>query len=236
MFQEALRQLIAIQEHDSNLQKIRHKLEQLNAGKAEKVAHDEAIKAHSDAEALYKEHHSELTDSELQLKSIEEKKKKYEKRLFEGSIHNPKELDATQKEVEMLGRQRDGLDERILELWDLIEADKSQVEVSKTAETESEQTLGSRVEKYTTRKAELENAYRAIHQQRQKLAKEVEPGLLKRYESIRERHRGEALSPVRETHCTLCGAGVAVHALDALKAGDRMMTCDSCFRILYIEA
>src|SRR5687767_3792804 len=63
---------------------------------------------------------AELTDLELQQKNIADKIQKIEKSLYGGKVVNPREVENYQKEIEGLRRQRSALDERIMELWELV--------------------------------------------------------------------------------------------------------------------
>src|SRR5579862_3855446 len=61
---------------------------------------------------------AELIDLELKQKSFQEKANKFEKDLYGGKVVNPREVEAIQKEIAILKRQRGEFDERILTILD----------------------------------------------------------------------------------------------------------------------
>lgn len=235
MNSEALKQVYAVQELDTQISQLRYRLDRLDRGEREQAARDRAEAAFHAAEQRQKELHMELTDRELELKSVEEKKKKFETRLFAGTILNPKELDATQKEVEALGRQRAALDDRILSLWDEIEAAKGAAAEAKRGLDAAEAFLAAKLAEYEEQKGKLERALATLVQKRAEAAAAVAPDLLERYERSRKRHDGVGIAKVHESTCGVCGMVLPMSTLEALRSGERLVTCDACARILYME-
>jgi len=235
MNQEALKQAYLVQELDTQMSQLRYRLEHLDRGEREQAARDQAEAAYHAAEQRQKELHMELTDRELELKSVEEKKKKFETRLFAGTILNPKELEATQKEVEALGRQRAGLDERILSLWDDIEAAKEAAAEAKKGLDAAEAFLAAKLSEYEEQKTKLERALATLQQRRSEAAAAVSPDLLERYERSRKRHDGVGIAKVHDGACGACGMVLPMSTIEALRTGSRIVTCDACARILWME-
>src|SRR5437660_7702940 len=98
--------MLALQELDSEIERLRKELARLDAG-AEVRRQYEALRVHSEKlEAQLRASRAELADAELDLKGVEQKKKDFEKRLYAGTVTNPKELTAIEREIEMLGRHR----------------------------------------------------------------------------------------------------------------------------------
>src|SRR5438128_1871815 len=110
----------------------------LDAGLRERAALDDATgpkqqldtveTALAGAKARLHQLQADQVNAELEEKSVEEKKAAVSKKLYEGKIVNPKELAAMEQEIEMFGRQRGRLDERILLLMDEIETTTAEVE------------------------------------------------------------------------------------------------------------
>jgi uncharacterized protein len=235
MLNELLKQVHVVQQLDSQMLQLRHKLVQLDPGKQAQAARDKAAAELTECEEAFKKLHAELTDAELELKAVEDKKKKHQKRLFDGTIHNPRELDNTRKEVEALDHQREGLDERILGMWDAIEEKKHVVATAKERLTAAEEVLAAKRKVYAGKRAEIEKAYRALHVQRQKLAEKCDQSIMKKYEIIRTRHDGLAISPAKEGICTACGSPLPVTSVKAMHDESGLVTCDSCSRLVFLE-
>src|SRR5690348_3402483 len=108
---EKLAALYTLQQLDSTLDALKKQYAALDAGRAEEAVYREAKAARDEAEAGLHTTTTALRDAELEQKTVEAKRAEYETKLYSGSVRVPKELQAMQEEVEMLGRQRGKLDE-----------------------------------------------------------------------------------------------------------------------------
>src|SRR5262249_50310368 len=79
----------------------------------------------------------EQRTAELELKALEEKKHTESRRLYEGRITAPRELQSLEMEIAMLERQRQKLDESILRRVEEIEAAEKAVTAAKAAVEEA---------------------------------------------------------------------------------------------------
>lgn len=232
---ENLKTLYELQKIDSGLIKAQKARASLDAGASLKQQLEIIRKDHASVEKLYHEATTELRDCELNLKSIEAKTKTYQDKLYAGKVTNAKELSSMEKEIEMLGRQKDKLEERILELMDLVEARKKTFNSAQTllAKREAEYTdyiAGQR------KQAALLNAkikeYTAL---REEAAPKVDKVLLARYENMRGRLAGVGVSKVTEGTCSACHTQLLKNTLHALADDTEIQTCENCSRILYLE-
>jgi predicted nucleic acid-binding Zn-ribbon protein len=74
-----------------------------------------------------------------------------------------------------------------------------------------------------------------LEQKRNKLIKDIEPNVVKRYETVRNARRGTAAVPVLGNSCSGCGAVVPPQKIAEIKEDKTPHTCDECMRFLYIE-
>jgi hypothetical protein len=232
---EALKQVYLVQELDTQISQLRYRLNHLDRGEREQAERDQAQDDFHRAQQRQKQLHIELTDRELELKSVEDKKKKFETRLFAGTILNPKELDATRKEVEALARQREHLDERILNLWDEIEAAKQATEKAEKKLNATQTLCTKKLAEYQRQKDELQRTLHALQRKRDEAAAVVHPDLLQRYERSRKKHNGVGIAKVYDGTCEACGMTLPVSTIEALRDGSQLATCDACARLLCIE-
>src|SRR5689334_9375648 len=121
-----LRRLYKLHLVDQALLEIRKRAAALDPGK-KTAAEIQALQKELD-EGPAKRLHSELTDLELKQKGFQDKIAKFEKDLYGGKIVNPREVEAIQKEIGILKRQRGELDERILEIWEELPPAKEKAE------------------------------------------------------------------------------------------------------------
>jgi hypothetical protein len=84
------------------------------------------------------------------------------------------------------------------------------------------------------RMAEIQGKIAELRVERDKLATEVKPDVLKRYSNIRMR-RGLAVVSVRNGTCQGCNMNIPPQLYNVLQRGQTIETCPSCHRIIYWE-
>jgi|SRR5579862_1966079 len=227
-----LRQLHKLHLIDSALHEIRKRAAALDPGR-KTAAEIQALEKQLD-ETPARKLQAELTDLELRQKSFEDKLKKFDKELYGGKVVNPREVEAIQKEIAILKRQRNQLDARILEIWEELPPAKEQSEKLEKAIAQRKELLAKEQRAALQAKAQLEAEFKQKSGARPQLAKEIPPTLLSRYESIRQKHHGVGMGEVdvKKRVCGSCGTLLPTRTIEALKE-DKVVTCESCHRILY---
>ncbi len=71
--------------------------------------------------------------------------------------------------------------------------------------------------------------------EREQVAAEVDAQLLKRYEKIRTARDGIAVVQIQGENCGGCFTTIPPQVINEAKKGDRILTCESCGRILYYD-
>jgi len=84
------------------------------------------------------------------------------------------------------------------------------------------------------RMSEIEEKIATLRAERDKLAADVKPEVLKRYSSIRMR-RGLAVVSVKNGTCQGCNMNIPPQLYNVLQRGQTIETCHSCHRIIYWE-
>jgi predicted nucleic acid-binding Zn-ribbon protein len=218
---------------DSGLVDIRNQAASLDPGKATR-AEIEKLKA-EDAEigGRYRTLNQEMLDLDLLQKGTDDKIKKVEKELYGGLIVSARESEAYQKEIAGLKKHKEDRDERLLELYELIPPAKAAADVIHEQIEKKRLELGDANKKAQAMKLELEREFARLTKLRPEAAKIVNPALLARYDSIRQRHNGVGMAEVtKKGSCSGCGTGQPERTLQALRE-DKVATCESCHRILY---
>lgn len=178
----------------------------------------------------------EVKDCELRLKSIDEKRNNLEKRMYSGSIHNPKELSATEKEIEQLKGQQGELDVRTLELYEQVEASREKLESVTKIVQSIETKLRHVLKQEAQNKARLEAEINELTTAREEasLAINNKPVMAK-YEAIRKRTGSTAIAKVVEGKCEGCHVSVTSYTISNLWKGTEIQTCENCGRILTMD-
>ena len=156
-----------------------------------------------------------------------------EQKLYSGSIKNPKELADLQADIDQLKRHLSSVEDRDLEA--LAAAETAQGDL-RAAETElaaleqawrDEQTaLHDRIDQATAEIA-------AFEAERLQQAAAIDPELLARYDHIRRVHQGRGVAKLDRNLCLGCRISLPVSAVNRARAGNVLVQCPNCERILY---
>jgi len=220
---------------DASLQEIRDKAAALDPGRAImaklEVAQKELDAQLGEAKSLL----GEQTDLELQQKSIDEKIKKFDKQLYGGQVVNPREVEAINKEIALLKKQRGDMDGRILELWELVPPAQAKAQEAQAVVDGLKADLKEFQKGAMAQKAALEQAYKETGAKRAGALAEVPGSLLARYDAIRQRHGGIGMSRIsKRGTCGACGTSLPTKVIEDAK-DDRVVTCEECHRILFFS-
>jgi predicted nucleic acid-binding Zn-ribbon protein len=228
--------LLELQALDTQIERLRREIARLDTG-AELRRRWEALRGHCEKlEAGLRAARTELADAELELKGVEQKKKEFERRLYEGKVTNPKELTAIEREIEMLGRYRGTLDERTLTAMDAIEKAETELTRYTTARDRAQAAWTAQDKAYREAKAKLEAELAEITPRRAAVASEVEAATLRRYEDLRGRAANLAIARIGDGSCGGCHTNLARAMLQRVHEGSAYVYCENCRRFLAPEA
>ena len=184
-------------------------------------------------EQQYKGLEVKRNQMEIDLGQKEAQIKKLQGQLFQ--VKTNKEYSAIQREIEGLKADKSVLEEEILKLME--EADRvkglveSQRQTLKSKEAQITQDLARLDEELKT----IEGSVQQLQGSRLGLTPKVEPQILSQYERILERKEGLALVPVRHGACGGCHMGLPPQMINEIQMSGRLITCESCARILYVD-
>ena len=172
-------------------------------------------------------------DLNLELKSLDDKAKRSENRLYSGLVKNPKELSDLQHEVEALGRRRKSLEDELIEAMIMLEEAQEQNEeaTSNLQRIESHWLAGQ-----GNLKGEQNELARRVNELtgvRKELVTSLPPPLLAAYNNASQRGMGTAVVVLHNNRCRGCQVTVPASIAKAANEG-KLTYCDSCSRILYV--
>ena len=230
---DQLKRLEDLQRHDAKIQELENSLKAIPvklAATQNDLARVEGLleterQSMGETEKYYGEQKGLMTDDEVQVAGAKHKL---------AQAKNSKEYMAAQREIE---QRREGLATREVEINKLVEAlDAKKKLLADRANDVA--TLRGSIEKdgeaAKARMSEIESKIAELRGERDKLAAEVKPEVLKRYSSIRLR-RGLAVVSVRNGTCQGCNMNIPPQLYNVLQRGVSIETCPSCHRIIYWE-
>ena len=230
---EKLAALYALQQQDSAIDILKKQYALLDSGKEEQSAYQAAQNTGKEAEAALQAARVAVADTEMEQKTVEEKRAGYETKLYSGTVSNPKELQAMQDEVDMLARNRDRLGEKLKSLLTELEECREREAGAKQALATLKASLKAKQTAYKAEAEQIVAQAKVLIAQRAEAAKQVAPPLLQRYEALRKLKGGLAVVPMEDSNaCGGCKMGLASSVVRRVQSGDEIETCDNCGRIL----
>jgi predicted nucleic acid-binding Zn-ribbon protein len=164
--------------------------------------------------------------------SINQKASAEDKRMYDGSIANAKELEALQHEIASLRDRRSRTEDELLELMERREG----LETRAAALESDVAALRARLEEVGGESArELEQVseeLRVRRNEREALAPELDPELLELYEDLRRQKKGVGAAALVDGVCQACNEQLSPLELDRLKKTDGIRRCEHCRRIV----
>lgn len=157
-----------------------------------------------------------------------------EKRLYDGSVRNPKELSNIQHELELLKEQRSKLEDELLDVM-------SRLEIAEREFATAERELLQWEARWENEQGELKHEQKKLgdmltrgeaKREAQKL--KVNPRVLHTYEQVRRQRGGVAVSRVQSGMCGGCRVQIPEAIRRRAFSVDQVAQCPNCERILYV--
>jgi uncharacterized protein len=145
---------------------------------------------------------------------------------------NSKEYVAAQREMEQSRESVQNREAEIAKLVDALHAKEKLLEDRANDVKALRDSIDKDGEVARSRMAELQGKIDALKTDRNKIASQVRPDVLKRYGAIRMR-RGLAVVSVRNGTCLGCNMNVPPQLFNVLQRGTTLETCPYCNRIVY---
>jgi uncharacterized protein len=171
---------------------------------------------------------------EHEIDTIGQKQSAEEKRLYDGSVVNVKEMEALQHEIVSLKKRRSDREDELLALMEQREALESEAETARALGAQERE----KVEVVTTSGrdeiASIEEELAALHAERTKILPDISPELLGLYEELRPQKKGVAAAGLVDGVCQGCHEQLSSVELDKLKKTADVPRCEHCRRILVL--
>jgi predicted nucleic acid-binding Zn-ribbon protein len=229
------RPLLEIQELDTAIDRLRSRMRALEAGEDAAVALGEANEAERQMGEL-RLRLDELSRDQMrfehEIDSMSQKAEAEERRMFDGSVANARELDSIRHEVDNLKKRRSDREDELLALMEVRE----ELESQERAAAERSEALRARVEEVGGVAAdELERLRIELKERseaRRALAETVDPEYLELYEELRPQKKGIAAVALVDGVCQGCHEQLSSVYVDRLKRSEGPKRCEHCRRIL----
>lgn len=237
MTNAGLQDLLVVQGHDTHLDQIRHQMDTLPA-RAERdsaVAELAATEAdHADQLALREGLARDQKRLDDEIESLSAKRTGYDRKLYGGTVTNPRELQDLQEEIAALGRRITVLEDRDLEVMEKIEPVDARLAASAAALESQRAAVRGAEERLTAAEAELAVALDDANRQRIEAAAAIPTDVLAGYDKLRSGLGGIAVAPLVGNQCGGCHLTLSAMEASRLRKlpADEVAHCEECGRIL----
>ena len=229
--------LLDLQRIDSLILRLEHRRDQLESGeelRAARASMEQANVALGDIRLELDALGRDQQRLEHEVDSLGRRAEDERKRLYGGTISNPKELGAIQHEIDGIGQRKARIEDdllAILEQREVLEARASEAEGVAVEARAKVEALGDAAEAELDR---IEDDLVGLVAERAAAVPLVDGELLALYDEIRAHKHGVGAAELVDGVCQACHESLSAKELDAVKRSDGVKRCEHCRRILIL--
>lgn len=187
------------------------------------------------AEVRYNDLRQEVNRSELELKSLDERRKSSANSALEAATS--KEASQYQNQEMQFATRYQELEEDTLPLIERLEGLEEEVNRLRGDLEDLEPELERVAQAEDDRVADVEARIATLASERAEVAQGVDASLLKQYEQVRRARRGVGLVEIIDNQrCGGCNVRLPIHVIQKSRSGKGVTRCPSCGRILWVRA
>ena len=225
--------LYQIQQYDSELDSASRRIEDIAIIISDTSELDKLYLIEAQRKQDYDEKQGILRSSENQVKDQTFKLEQNEKRLYSGTVTNPKELEDLQLESDSLKKYLTVLEERQLEAMLVSDQASSQYDEITTKVENLSLQKQSENEALLIEKNNLLEQITAVEKKKAQYLEANEIPDLSAYTTMRESLGGIAVTLMVNSSCTSCGANIPSAIEQEARSPGSLSKCPACKRILH---
>jgi hypothetical protein len=165
----------------------------------------------------------------------DEGKKAMDKRMRMNRIKNVKELQALQREIDLMRQANGELEEELIKIMQEIDAIKAQIKTKETEMVVLQEEWQKRQDDLQAQVGGIDKAVSEAAARRQSFASQLANDLISRYELIFARRGGTAVVEVSGGICQGCYMNIPPQLGNEIIKSEKLHLCPSCNRILYVK-
>lgn len=169
------------------------------------------------------------------IKDIEVKEMDMEKQLYEGKVVNPKELLSMQKKLNELGEHKKHTEDAYIKENEEVFSLQRELENKKEELMKEYRLYQYEINKYKQNKEIDKVNLNELAKQIKEKEKEIDSSLLEIYFKYTKKLGNSVLAIVKKGKCEGCNIDIPKVDLGDVKAGNKLVICENCDRILVIN-
>lgn len=211
--------------------------------------HDEHASSRAEIEDIEKAVEEAAKDrraAEAATADAQEKLKKYQQQI--NRVSTQREYGALLQEIDTVKALISASEEKALSSLERSEQTQKELDTRQESFRELDERYATELARWESEKPGVARQVDALKARIGDLRGQLSRGMVAQFERILERYPGGALAPVRlierpvlgrtqrEWHCAACNYRVRPQTVVEIRNGSGLVQCDSCKRILYLEA
>ena len=145
-----------------------------------------------------------------------------------------KEYQTRLLEIENLKADKSIVEEKILLGYDVVDAARKALETERAVVVQYEKEFNTKKKQVDDDMAIIADQVKVKESQRERIAPEVRPDCLSRYERVLKNKDGLGIVKVNNHACGGCYMHLTEQVMNELKKYEQIIACDQCARILYL--
>ena len=165
----------------------------------------------------------------------DEGRKAMDKRMRMNRIKNAKELQALQREIDLMRQTNGDLEEELIRIMQEVDTVKAQIEAKETEMAAMQEDWRAKQKELGEQIQGIDEAVLEAATRRQTIAGQVTGDLISRYELIFSRRGGTAVVEVSAGICQGCFMNIPPQLWNEIIRNEKLHLCPSCQRILFAK-
>jgi predicted nucleic acid-binding Zn-ribbon protein len=175
----------------------------------------------------------ERRQKERHLNTEQDKIKRAEGRMFE--VKTNKEYQALLSEIEVIKEATSREEEEILQILEEIDELKKGLSKREKEVTTSLEKIEREKKKIQEKMDQGDGLWKEKKERREVLSKQLESGLFKLYNTLKEKRQGVSVVNVKDETCQGCFVNIPPQMFIEVQKNNALIRCPNCNRILYWE-
>jgi predicted nucleic acid-binding Zn-ribbon protein len=225
--------LFTLQQFDTGLDVAHKRIREIDLKLQDRSALEQALKDHDMFESIHNKNAQALKSAEHEVALQNGKIEQNQKKLYSGTITNPKELEDLQLESNSLNKYLQVLEERQLEAMLASDRSQSDLEEASNKLTEVNHNLEEEHKSLLNEKNSLEEEINSLTEKKTRYLESEDLPDLQMYQTLREKSGGIAVTLMIDSSCNSCGASIPSAIEQSAKSPSKLAFCPTCKRILH---
>jgi predicted nucleic acid-binding Zn-ribbon protein len=232
-----LDRILRLQELDTSIDRLTARHAELDEGEALRLASKEVQEVEDRVGEIRLGLDSQRREQdrlESEVASLEAKIAAEERRLYDGSVANPKELESIRAEVGSLRNRKSRIEDEVLEQMERREDMEGRLPPAESDLTDARRRLATLDSETAEELRETEKKLEEFRAERAALVPEFDEELLELYEDLRAQKRGVGAAALENGVCSGCHQKLSPLELERIKRTEGVRRCEYCRRILVL--